>query len=568
MSSPSPKAPLPPRTNHLLQKASDLLESGQAADAVECLRQAAAQAPDTPEVMERLAEAYEADGQVIPALRTYDRLIEIGAATASIWRATGNALTSVGEYAQAIGAYEQSLELDPVNPEAHNNLGQVRYRLGEVDRAAEHLEAATAQSDSINPWVSLATIIPGCPHADLRKIKEVRGAYAARLAELYPGSDQEPWRSERSSGDRLRVGYLSAYFHGANYMKPVWGLINHHDRNSFEIHLFSDRAATEISGYESHPQDRIHETADLDNRALSEFIREHRIDVLVDLNAYSTPERLPLFLGRPAPVTIAWFNMYATSGLPGFSYLIGDREVARAEEEPFFTEKLLYLPLSYLTFEVQHPAPPVAPPPCLRNGLLTFGSLVSQYKITLPVLDAWTEILRQAPDSRLLLANSALKSPHNREYVAERFAERGVDPERLGLLGPADHLTFLRYYDAIDIALDAFPYNGGTTTMEALWQGVPVLTFDGDRWASRTSQSLIRNTHLGEFVADDVRGYVQLAVEMAKAPDIPRRLSGLRRSMRGRLRQSSACDTSALAANMERLYRAVWDEQTALPQGI
>lgn len=119
------------------------------------------------------------------------------------------------------------------------------------------------------------------------------------------------------------------------------------------------------------------------------------------------------------------------------------------------------------------------------------------------------EILRGADRSRLLLANPALKSPHNRNYVEARFEERGVAPGRLTLRGPADHMEFLRYYDSIDVALDAFPYNGGTTTMEAIWQGVPVLTFDGDRWASRTSQSLLRNSHLAEYVTADARAYVR-----------------------------------------------------------
>jgi predicted O-linked N-acetylglucosamine transferase (SPINDLY family) len=264
-----------------------------------------------------------------------------------------------------------------------------------------------------------------------------------------------------------------------------------------------------------------------------------------------------LFLERPAPVTVAWFNMYATSGLPGIDYLVGDDQVVRPDEEAFFTEKIVRLPLSYLTFQVDHPVPPVVPPPCLQHGSLTFGSLVAQYKITPAVLDAWADILRRTNRTRLLLANTALKSLHNRRYVAWQFTRRGVAPERLVLCGPADHVAFLKYYDRIDVALDAFPYNGGTTTMEAMWQGVPVLTFDGDRWASRTSHTLLHRTHLAEFVADDVRQMVELAISLARSPDTPLRLSDLRQQMRSRLQASSACDTPALARSMERFCRAV-----------
>jgi len=180
---------------------------------------------------------------------------------------------------------------------------------------------------------------------------------------------------------------------------------------------------------------------------------------------------------------------------------------------------------------------------------------VTQYKITAPVLDAWSAILRAAPHARLLLANAALQSPCNREYVREAFARRGVGPGQIELRGPAEHLKFLGYYDEIDLALDAFPYNGGTTTMEALWQGVPVLALDGDRWAARTSQTLLRRCPLGEFVAADVAGYVAAAVRWAGDPAAPMRLRDLRRGMRAMLLQSSACDTAALARGMETLYR-------------
>ncbi len=226
------------------------------------------------------------------------------------------------------------------------------------------------------------------------------------------------------------------------------------------------------------------------------MIRASGVQILVDLSAYSVPQRLPLFTQHVAPVTIAWFNAFATSGLPGFDYIVGDERVVYDGEERFFTEKILRLPMSYLTFEVTHAAPPIVPPPCLQNRYLTFGSLVSQYKITPPVLDAWAEILRRTDGTRLLLANTALRSIHNRSYVLERFTERGVDAERLILEGPAEHFAYLEKYNRIDVALDAFPYNGGTTTMEAIWQGVPVLTFAGDRWASRTSQSLLHETPL------------------------------------------------------------------------
>jgi predicted O-linked N-acetylglucosamine transferase (SPINDLY family) len=154
-----------------------------------------------------------------------------------------------------------------------------------------------------------------------------------------------------------------------------------------------------------------------------------------------------------------------------------------------------------------------------------------------------------------VLANRALKSACNRDYMARQFADRGVRAEQLEFLPPAEHYQYLDYYSRIDLALDAYPYNGGTTTMEAIWQGVPVLTFDGDRWASRTSQTLLRRTHLAEFVAADRRAYVETAVNMATDPAAPSRLAALRATMRDRLLASPACDAAALARGMEQIYR-------------
>jgi predicted O-linked N-acetylglucosamine transferase (SPINDLY family) len=243
--------------------------------------------------------------------------------------------------------------------------------------------------------------------------------------------------------------------------------------------------------------------------------------------------------------------------MPGIDAVVGDREVVRPEEECEYTERVLCLPGSYLTFEVGHRAPPVVAPPCAANGYFTFGSLVSQYKLTDVVLDDWAEILRRADGARLVLANRVMQSTCNQEFVAKQFADRGVRREQLEFLRPAEHYQFLDYYSRIDVALDAYPYNGGTTTMEAIWQGVPVLTFDGDRWASRTSQTLLRRTHLAEFVAADRRAMVQSAVDMATDPQSPSRLATLRATMRERLLASPACDTAALARGMELIYRRV-----------
>jgi predicted O-linked N-acetylglucosamine transferase (SPINDLY family) len=254
---------------------------------------------------------------------------------------------------------------------------------------------------------------------------------------------------------------------------------------------------------------------------------------------------------RPAPVVVGWFNMYATTGMSCYDYLIGDDQAIPPEEEKFYCEKIVRVPGSYLTFEVTYPVPPVVNSPHLANGAITFGCLASQYKITDEVIGAWSRILRQVPNGSLILKNGALGSLGVRQFVHGLFERHQVSPNRVRLEGPSDHYQFLEAYGKIDIALDTFPYNGGTTTAEAIWQGVPVVTFSGDRWASRTSASILRSAALGDLVGQGLEEYIWLAIGLANSPH---RLRDLRRNMRSRLRDSPVCDTQSFARNMERLY--------------
>ena len=346
-------------------------------------------------------------------------------------------------------------------------------------------------------------------------------------------------------------------------MKPVWGLVNHHDREHFEVHLFSDEPASQIQhGYRGHPRDRFYDTTGVSNEALSKSIEDAEVDLLVDLNGYSTVRRLPLFTMRPAQVIVGWFNMYATTGIPSYDYLIGDDIVIPPEEEKFYCEKIMRVPGSYLTFEVNYPVPLVADPPYLADGAITFGCLASQYKITNEVIAAWSAILQQVPNSSLILKNGALASPGARQFVHGLFERNQVSPQRVRLDGPSDHYQFLETYGEIDIALDTFPYNGGTTTTEAIWQGAPVVTFTGDRWISRTSASILHSAGLGWLVGQGLEDYITLAISLANSPD---RLVDLRRNMRSRLGDSPVCDTQSFARNMERLYTEMFFGPSALP---
>lgn len=498
------------------------------------------------------ADALHAQRQLAAAVAEYRQAVALDATLFEAWYGLGASLLSGGSHGAAAEALGRAVALRADADGARCNLAEALFQLGCVDEAMRHYELAASGRNAEVARVSLdamACIVPGAISVDNAGVLALRRRWAAtqRARALTPAA--------REAGRKLRVGYVSAFFGDRNWMKPVFGVINRHDRSRFEIHMLSDGGdPSEQSGYVDHDEDRIWQINGLGNEELARHIVSERIDVLVDLNGYSAQRRLPLFMHRPARCQIGWFNMFATTGMAAFDWLVGDDAVLPSGEEAFNCERIHRVPGSYLAFDVRYPVPEVVEPPCLGHGFVTFGCLASNYKLTDATIESWAQILRGVPSARMVLKNARLGDGSNRDDVAGRFARSGVEAGRLVLEGPEEHFDFLRAYGRIDVALDPFPYNGGTTTTEALWQGVPVLCFNGDRWAGRTSRSLLLAAGLGEWVADDAAGYVAMAIELAGAPDVAKRLGELRASMREGLRASAVCDCARLCRELEALY--------------
>ena len=507
-----------------------------------------------------LADALQEAEDFGGAIAVYNRALAFGRQSPRAWYACGCAELARQDFAASIGCFEEAVKLRPDWLEARHNLARALYEMGQVRQAYEEFKicATCTEEGSRLARAMLAVIAPGAPQACNRDVLEIRESWVRDLQAGDLGA-QTPLQI-RSATSKLKIGYVSSFFSRDNWMKPVWGLISQHNRLQFDIHLFSDAPRSAIRhGYRAHAADRFFDTTLLSNKALAELIQENGIQVLVDLNGYSEMNRLPLYMLHPAPVIVGWFNMYATSGMPCFHHVIGDRDVILPEEEVFYSETVHRVTHSYLTFCVDYPVPPVSELPCTGNSPFTFGCLGSQYKITSEVVESWSRILTSSPGSRLFLKNKHLKTRAACGFMEKLFGKFGVAPERLLLEGPADHFEFLKAYDRVDIALDTFPYNGGTTTTEAIWQGVPVVTFAGDRWAARTSASILRAGGLQDFVALDLAGYIALATQLANSPDEWPRLASLRSNMRNQLVASRVCDTQAFAREMEDIYRRCWE---------
>lgn len=507
--------------------------------------------PNHPLLTLRLADALHLAGQRDQATAAYTAALALDAMSFEAWYGLAGAQLSRGALAAARDAAIQALGLAPHAEGARCLLAEALFGLGEVDAAAAAYGRVISQAEPAvrdSALASLAVLIPGSQAADHARVRAIRTAWITRAGGAIQPLPQRP----APAGRKIRLGYLSAFFGARNWMKPVFPVINRHDRARFELHLISDGDDPSAeAGYQEHPDDNLWQVRGMANGALARAIAKAELDILVDLNGYSLAGRLGLFPYRPARLQLGWFNMFATTAVPGIDALIGDTSVIRPEEEPHYSETILRVPGTYLAFQVPYPTPPVTPSPWQATGAPTLGCLGSAYKLTPQTLDAWATILRAVPAARLHVGNPSLDDASNRAELLRRLARRGIAESRITLSGRAEHYDFLRGYDAIDIALDTFPYNGGTTTTEALWQGVPVLTTNGDRWAARTSRSLLLAAGLGDWVAEDVSAH---AIALLTNPETPARLATLRRTLRDRLRASAACDSDGLCAALEAIY--------------
>ena len=300
----------------------------------------------------------------------------------------------------------------------------------------------------------------------------------------------------------------------------------------------------------------------LDDAALAALIREDQIDVLIDLSGHTAGSRLTVFAHRPAPVQVAWLGYFATTGLPYIDAVLLDEWHAPAGTQAQFAERIVHLPSGRMCYQPAPWAPEVAPAPCLKNGYITFGNFNNTGKLNADVFDVWSHVLAAVPLSQLVLKWRSLADEALCDSIRAAFAERGIDPSRIELRPASFHADVLLEYSDIDIALDPFPFTGGMTSCEALWMGVPVITWPQDRVVSRQTFAFLSASGLTELVAKDAVDYVHIAQTLAGDRA---KLTHLRRTLRNTLQASSLMDvkgfTRQLEATLSELYHPIKDQE-------
>lgn len=484
------------------------------------LREAVGRSPENPILWSNLAAFLEQTNRLAEARTCAERAVATGAKSAEAFIALGNAYCRVGRHGEASKAWDCAARFEPPAREFAQNLLFMRHYTPGVspsDMAADHRR-----------WAARFAPSPAVPR--------------------HHTNTADPSR-------RLRIGYVSGDLraHPVGYfLAPLLGA---HDPHQVEIFCYATGPADEWTA-RMRPHTTVwRNAAVLDDTGLDHMIEGDAIDILIDLSGHTPGNRLGVFARKPAPVQATWLGYFNTTGIDAVDYLIADAQLAPPEETAPFAEQVVRIPGCYLPYRIPEEAPDVSPAPCTVRGFTTYGCFNKLAKVGIDVVEAWAEILRRNPASRLVMRNRAFGEEACREIYFRYFDRFGVARNRIDLLGSGTRREWFAAWNQVDIALDTFPYSGVTTTCDALSMGVPVVTLRGDRFAGRMGATVLHNVGLGDLAARNLKAYIETAVELGQDAA---QIVELRATMRPRLSGSALCDTPGFARKLEAAYREMW----------
>jgi len=468
----------------------------------------------------------------------------------------GSALGDQDRDDEAIEAYERAIELGPCPPWLIASLGNACLRSGRVREAiARHREAAALAPTGSSFHSSLLYVLQFDPVCNAREYLREALEWDARHGRPSQGA-RNGHENDRTPDRRLRVGYVGAGFRRHCQALFLLPLLSNHDRDAFEIFCYSnDRRVDDVTKKIGALADGWRDVVLLEDDAVVKLVRDDQIDVLVDLTMHMEGGRLPVFARKPAPIQLTWLAYPGTTGVSALHYRVTDPFLDPPDADTAaYSERLLHLPDAFWCYDPLTSKNALGPPPLRRDDRFTFGCLNNFAKLNEGVIALWSRILRSAPSSRLIL-----RAPEGsaRRRATELFQSLGVSSERIEFVGYQPRLDYLATYYQIDVCLDTFPYNGHTTSLDAFWMGVPVVTLVGETVVGRGGISVAMNLGLPQLVAHTPDDFVRIASELCHAPDD---LAHLRAGLASRIEASPLMNAPRFARNLEAAYRRVWKE--------
>lgn len=533
------------------------LALGSLPSAEVALRYALTLDPTSGLAWDNLASVLRQQGRVEDAVAAHERAVKLQPGNAAAWFSYGTTMLGVDRVDQACTCFERTLKIDPNHLDAKSGLATIHHRRHQVDRAVQLFGEVLARDPSKHSARSYRLFSLNClPSVSREQLYAEHRAFGLAMGER----PARGFECARDPGRRLRVAFLSPDLRDHSVAYFLEPLLRFMDRASFEVVLYHDHYVTDAMSARLKAQAALWRNFGGQlNAVVESTIRRDAPDILVDLAGHTGLNRLEVFANRVAPVQVTYLGYPNTTGLGAMDYRFVDAITdPPGEADRLATERLVRFSPTAWSYAAPSDAPAVSPPPAASGAGVVFGSFNNFTKVNDDLLGLWGRVLASVPGSRLFLKARALDEPHLRSWIVERITRAGIAADRVELRGfvggKASHLDA---YANIDVALDTWPYNGTTTTCEALWMGVPVVTLEGDRHAARVGSSLLSALGRPKWIAHSADEYVAIAARLAgDLPALVAERSGLRELMRSSL----LCDHPGQAARFGAALRDCWRE--------
>jgi len=547
---------MPGNAHYLGRLATALADSGRLDDAIEAFRRADAIAPEDASLQNNFAAALHNIGEKAEAERRFRHALKLDPEQANTWYNLGNLYESQGCYADAIESYERATQLAPGVAAIENNLALVYQAKGDFERAIEHYRKGLALDPGLMRVYSNILFLQSYNVLlDPASMLEAHREWSRHFRCVERAGQFAPHLAP-AAGRRLRIGYVSPDLkqHSVSYFfEPI---LANHDRSRFEVFCYAELPrADAVSLRLRELSDGWRLTNGQSDEAVARQIHADGIDVLVDLAGHTAGNRLGVFCYKPAPVQVTYLGYFTTTGLPSMDYWLTDEALTPPDTVEQSTEEIWRLPGCCLCYTPPVDAPEVTERP--TDGRLVLGSFNDISKVSPATISLWAAVMRALPEAHLFLKARQLSDPGVCGDLRRAFEREGVPEGRLQLMGRTDSVrAHLELYGQIDIALDTIPRTGGTTTVEALWMGVPVVTLSGERYIERLSETMLSAVGLNDWITHDHPSYVA-RVERAANNVAGRR--ALRGKLRGQIRDSALCRGRDLAGRLEDAYEGMFE---------
>lgn len=514
---------------------------------------AAAQPPSIDSELTRIRVMVDR-AQFLEALSDLAQLVARDPRNSKVWLHIGFVYVRMSIWPQAMEALQMALEIEPRMPNAQRLLALALFSTGRRQEACDLIDDACRHAKNENThWMTRAYIHSHTSSDPLKSLEVARG-WGRRFADPLTRNAKPFPPRDRNPRKKLKVGYVTADFRQhsvAFFMRPV---LEHHNPDNVEIHVYSsgrpDNMTEKLRALVPHWHDAVEQTDD----QLYEQIRADGIDVLVDLSGFTLGHRLEVFARRAAPVQVTWLGYMHTLGMKAMDYRLVDAGMAPPSHAPYYSEKLFYL-RCMASYAPPEYSPLCEEPPMLRNGYPTLISLNNSAKITDEMLAVWARILHERQDARLIIMVKEQDPDAAQAHMQPRVEAAGMPLDRVSVLHQQPLDGFMELGHIADVALDTSPISGGTTSLHALWMGLPIVTLDAVRGVDASTARTLLGLAVDCEIAQDEEAYVQCAIRLLNDP---LRLKQLRMSVREQLARSTLMNYAVRTDELEKAYRLMW----------